>query len=257
MRLEYKYLIPIDHIKKFRSEIIPFLEYDKYAVDRAEKEYTVRSIYFDNRQLEYYHEKIDGIKSRKKVRIRGYNKLDGTNIVFLEIKRKNENFISKNRSPIYYKNLEALLEKGNIADFVLFSNLDDDYYKDGKIFFYNYFHKSLRPTTLVVYEREAYIGKFDESLRITFDKNLRYLAFPKICDLFNDSDLKLAMTNYIILEIKFAKGFPAWLQHAVTKYGLIRQSVSKYIICLDAYAKMHPLNNNIREAFSKAVFIHN
>ncbi len=257
MRLEYKYLVPIIYLKKFRSEIFPFMDFDKYALEREEKEYTVRSIYFDNRKLDYYNEKIDGIKVRKKIRIRGYNNLNGSNLVFLEIKRKNENFISKNRSPIYFENLDTLLEKGNIEDYVLFSNLEDEYFEDGKKFLYHYINKSLRPATLVVYEREAYTCKFDDRIRITFDKNLRYLAFPKISDLFEESRLKLAMFNNVILEIKFYGGFPMWLQNAVTKYRLIRQPVSKYVICLDAYAKLHPLNNNIREAFSKPVFIKN
>ena len=255
MRLEYKYLIPIEHLRKFRSDILPFLTCDKYAIERKEKEYTVRSIYFDNRKLDYYHEKIDGIKIRKKVRIRGYNTLNGKNVVFLEIKRKNQNFISKNRSPIYFENLDSLLEKGNIEDHVLFSNLADKYYEDGMRFFYNYINKSLRPTTLVVYEREAYVCKFNDNIRITFDKNLRYLAFPKISDLFDERQLSLAMTNNVILEIKFHAGFPMWLQNVISKYRIIRQPVSKYIICLDAYTRLHPLNDNIRESFSKPVFI--
>ncbi len=257
MRLEYKYLIPNTQLEKFRADIIPFLNYDKYAVERKEKEYTVRSIYFDNRKLDYYHEKIDGIKIRKKIRIRGYNTQNGKNVIFLEIKRKNENFISKNRSPLYYENLDELLEKGKVEDYVLFSDLNDNYCEDGKKFFYHYLHKSLRPTTLVVYEREAYACRFDSSVRVTFDKNLRYFAFPKISDLFNENELLPAMRYDTILEIKFSKGFPMWLQNAVTKYRLIRQSVSKYTICLDTYAKLHPLNNNIREAFSKNMFAHN
>ena len=122
-------------------------------------------------------------------------------------------------------------------------------------FFYNYINKSLRPTTLVVYEREAYVCKFNDNIRITFDKNLRYLAFPKISDLFDESELRLAMLNNVILEIKFYGGFPMWLQNAISKYRIIRQPVSKYIICLDAYARSHPLNDNIRESFSKPVFI--
>ncbi len=257
MRLEYKYLVPKIYLSQLRSDLQPYIEYDEYAAERKDKEYTVRSIYFDNRKLDYYYEKIDGIKVRKKLRIRGYNTLDGNNVVFLEIKRKNENFISKNRSPLYFENLDTLLENGNLEDYVLCSDETKELIDDGKKFFYHYLHKSLRPTSLVVYEREAFFCKFDQSIRITFDKNLRYMGFPKISELFEDNKLRPAMTHSVILEIKFCNGFPEWLQNLVSKYHLIRQTVSKYVICIDAYSRLYPLNNNIREAFSKPVFIQN
>ncbi len=107
MRREYKYLVPQRDIDRLRQRILPFVTVDDFASEG--NQYTVRSIYFDSSNLKYYNEKIDGIKIRKKLRVRGYNKQADESIVFLEIKRKNENHINKNRSAIKYYNLNDLL----------------------------------------------------------------------------------------------------------------------------------------------------
>ena len=91
-RKEYKYLVPNDLLPDLRRALKPFLSLDDFAMQRDKKEYTVRSIYYDTKTLEFYFEKIEGYKIRKKIRIRGYNQLLGEKVVFLEIKRKYENF---------------------------------------------------------------------------------------------------------------------------------------------------------------------
>ena len=58
------------------------------------------------------------------------------------------------------KNLDSIESKDNISD--------------AEKFLYYYVKGSLNPITLVTYEREAFFSKFDKSLRITFDKNIRY-----------------------------------------------------------------------------------
>jgi len=123
MRLELKYLVPLYLLDQIRSDVLIYTDYDKYVLARPDKQYTVRSIYYDTMRLEFYYEKIAGIKRRKKVRIRGYNSLDlnpnCNTEVFLEIKRKNENFISKNRSRVLYRDLKNLLTSGDIDKYIL------------------------------------------------------------------------------------------------------------------------------------------
>ncbi|MCK5838303.1 MAG: VTC domain-containing protein, partial [Bacteroidales bacterium] len=123
MRLELKYLAPVHLLDQIRSDVLIYTDYDKHVLARPDKQYTVRSIYYDTMRLEYYYEKIAGIKRRKKIRIRGYNDPDlNPNCiteVFLEIKRKNNNFISKNRSRVLYCDLENLLTNGDIDRYIL------------------------------------------------------------------------------------------------------------------------------------------
>ena len=118
-RIEYKYLVPIKLLSKLYKYLSPYMVLDKYSALRPKHEYTVRSIYFDTARLNFYHEKISGIKKRKKIRIRGYNENKKNAVVFLEIKRKNGPTISKERAGVYYDDLSTLLETGNTKNFII------------------------------------------------------------------------------------------------------------------------------------------
>ncbi len=232
-RLEYKYLISADKIDALREELQYFTYKDKYLQNR-QRDYTVRSIYFDTYHLRFYHEKIQGLLLRKKLRIRGYNSGNINSQVILEIKRKWENYIWKNRAPILLKDVNAFLNSGNF-DLIL-SNTDgfSNAKRDAGYFLHHVLRNNLLPTALIVYDREPLIGSYNSDLRITFDKNLRYKLFPKIEELFTDDPLRLVMKDYFILELKFYNGFPGWLQKIVYKYQLTRKALSKYTICLEA-----------------------
>jgi len=102
---------------------------------------------------------------------------------------------------------------------------------------------------LITYDREAFYYKFDENIRITFDKNLRYKSFPYFYDVYDNNILKPAMPKYFVLEIKFYRGFSPSLQEVTKKFRLTRLAVSKYQICLDADHLVKPTQNK-RFAFN-------
>ena len=58
MRQEYKYLVPINKLDKIRNALKPFVKIDPFAENRDNKEYTVKSIYFDSVELDDYNDKI-------------------------------------------------------------------------------------------------------------------------------------------------------------------------------------------------------
>jgi hypothetical protein len=239
MRLEYKFLVPVSKLNDLRDALRPFVFIDEYADREIEKEYTCRSIYYDTAKMDDYHDKLAGIKLRKKLRIRGYNQPGEDSVVFLEIKRKNENHISKNRAPLLYSNLDVLLETQNFEEYLLKKKNFVDAVKDASNFFYFYKLKNYSPMVLVTYEREAYYSKHDSTLRITLDKNLRSLPLPKISNLYDESTLKKAMPNNFILELKFFSGFPQWLQKIVQRFELKREAISKYTICVDSHQELN------------------
>lgn len=252
LRREYKYLVPLNLIDELRNEFMPYLELDNYSLIRPNKQYTVRSIYFDTHHLDYYHEKLDGLKNRKKIRIRGYNELTDKSIAVLEIKRKIGDFIDKTRSLFFYQDLYELLCSGNIEEFIL--SKDKLNIEEAKRFFFHVTKNIVIPTSLVVYDREAFFSKFDSNIRITFDKNLRYKSFPKLADLYEDHILKPAMTKVFLLEMKFYRGYPEPFQRIINKFKLKRISYSKYVTCIDTDNSFHIIINNNRYLFSKPVW---
>jgi hypothetical protein len=233
-RIEYKYLVSNELLPRIRSEILPHVLPDLPPGDGASSEYTVRSVYFDTPRFDCYEEKSDGLKMRNKFRVRGYGR-DGTksNVVFLEIKRKCDSFIQKHRASLAPEDLAAFFESRDIDRFIGASGRPREK-EDALRFLYHYGRHGLRPTALVVYDREAFKGRFDSSLRVTFDKNVRGVTFPELSSLFDDEGLRSAMPGNFILEVKFFRyALPEWVRSLIARHELPRLALSKYAMCLE------------------------
>jgi hypothetical protein len=244
MRLEYKYLIPVSMMEQIRNELIPYMNVDKYAGEK--NEYTVRSIYFDTPRMRYYFEKVEGQKIRKKVRLRSYNEYQPDKKVFLEIKRKNQGYIYKHRSIIQLKDADTFFQEHNPEDYIINTGTNGTSLEDAKMFLFYMKHENLRPSILITYDREPYTGKFTKDLRITFDKNLRFLTHVDHYRLFEETDMNFALEGKTILEVKFRKSFPDWLRILLSRFSLQRMALSKYVICLEGDKR-----NNINSILKK------
>lgn len=235
IRKEYKYLIRVDQIDKFRNHLLPFVNLDKYAVGMKNNQYKVRSIYFDTGKMDYYTEKDAGVKIRKKFRIRGYNDTFENSTLFLEVKRKDNEIVWKNRAPIKSHNIQPFLVTGDSEKFIHKTKKFPKAISDANVFLY-YFHRQyLVPVILIVYDREPFISKFSTDLRITLDKNIRSKICSNIDGLFSMHKQSYCLKDYFVLEIKFNFGFPLWLSHIIKDFGLVRQAVSKYSLSVDSH----------------------
>lgn len=203
----------------------PHVKADKMAPE-SRREYTVRSIYYDSEDLDFYFEKLDGVKTRKKLRIRGYGDSRHSQQVFLEIKRKYGNLVSKERTRMKFSHVEPILDSSRPKEVLPSAGLRD-LNVIGK-FLHSLRARSLRPTVLIAYEREALVGCEDERLRVTFDRDVRCIFRPKVDDLFHDSDWLSVVPSEIILELKFNGPMPGWMRRMVWHFRLRMQPISKY-----------------------------
>ncbi len=217
------------YMDNLRANLLGYLDYDDYAARRPSKEYTVRSIYLDSPDFKCYYEKLDGIHTRKKLRIRGYNRREDTPRVFFEIKRKNDNFVSKDRARVPIRDIRNALQNSNSVMY-----LDDEERKYLNNFYFYYHLRRLEPKVLVVYDREPFQCKFGSNLRITIDKNLRSKVVYDYDMLFDEEDLVSSFRNEFILEIKFYQVLPEWIDKVIGRYDLTRIAVSKYTSSIDA-----------------------
>ena len=107
-RFEIKYYIQESMVPELRQFIRPFSKFDPYVNGKNGKNaYVVRSIYYDSLNLDYYYEKMDGLKLRKKLRIRSYDQERST--VFIEIKRKYSNCIYKERINLPFQEVRQII----------------------------------------------------------------------------------------------------------------------------------------------------
>jgi len=239
MKYEFKYIVPVSRMDQLREAINPYVELDPYAAANVGHEYTVRSVYFDTSHFDYYFEKIDGYRIRKKIRIRGYNQPNGEeDLVFLEIKRKFKEPVQKDREMLSFDVMLKLMA-GDGVEVINKDGTTHDINGAGK-FLYHIYRQNLKPVVLVIYEREAFFDRFKKDVRVTIDKNLRSVAYPDLGDLYNEVKTVPANKGNFIFEVKFKDHFPGWLRPITGRLGLIRRSASKYVMCIDSHHLTEP-----------------
>ena len=106
-RFELKYLVPLTVAEAFKNSLRAYLLPDDHG--NSEGSYRLASLYYDGPDLRFYWEKVDGIKFRRKLRIRRYHAggpLTGDSPVFCEIKQRVDRVTQKRRVLLTYR--EAL-----------------------------------------------------------------------------------------------------------------------------------------------------
>ena len=233
-RQEFKFLLPPAQAESFRRMLLPHVEADRFAASRPESMYTVWSLYLDTRRLDFYHEKLAGLRDRIKVRVRAYDEITADKPVFLEVKRKSGSAITKRRAAIRYDDLGAVLETGDPERYLLPVANRDGAAADAREFLFHVHRRSLAPVIIVAYEREAYASRHEGCLRITLDRQLRsYLADGLSFDAVAGRAFH-ALGEDVILEVKANFGLPLWLRLILTRVGVSKEALSKYIICIDS-----------------------
>ena len=234
-RYELKFRLPVELIPDIKRCVLPYVTPDPHAAHKPDHTYTVRSIYYDSDDLIFYHEKLDSVKVRKKLRIRGYNRPEDEAPIFFEIKRKYGRRGYKERLSMPIGQLLPALNGVDeaIADLPFLSR------KVIERFRYNILRKKLSPVVLVTYEREPLIGIDDLRLRVTFDQNIRSLIDPRLDQLFDEKNLRQFEDRHFVLELKFDDLMPRWMAELMRDFDLRSHSYSKYCHGIDAWTP-HP-----------------
>jgi VTC domain len=234
-RFEHKYLVPERLLGRLRRAVEPFVVPDIHTVlERGNGyDYDVHSVYFDTTRFDSYFEKEDGLEVRAKLRVRGYAPRTRGAPLFLEIKRRAGAVGSKDRVPVLAADLHELLAHGDVARLVDERADFPHARRDAGRFLFRLHRDALRPVVLVTYQREAYVGALEPSLRVTFDKGVRGTAFPELAGLF-DAGSRPSFPSHFVLEVKHdaAFGFPVWLRPFIAEHGLVREALSKFWTCL-------------------------
>lgn len=215
-RNEVKHYINLLDYMAMRSRLMQIMKIDKNS--NSDREYRIRSLYFDNIRNKVLMEKIHGINHREKFRIRFYN--DNHSFIRLEKKSKINGLCNKISEPISKEECERIV-RGDI-DFLRESD---------KGLFLELYSKMkwdiLKPKAIVDYTREAYVYPVG-NVRITFDKNIRTGIHSK-----NLFDMNLPTVNaidnrYIVLEVKYDEFLPEIIQHIIQTGDRQATAISKY-----------------------------
>ena len=214
-RNELKFLINNAEAEYLRRILSCVMKKDSYA---EEKDYYIRSLYFDTVQNRDLVEKIDGVSERRKIRLRIYDVTQEK--VKLEVKNKQENYSVKETLTITAEDAKALI--AGDADILL------KYQNRIANKVYAYMKKEIHnPVILIDYEREAYMLDV-ENVRITFDKNVRASTSS---DMFSDKNQMVGVVKpgMCILEVKYDNFLPEHISKILASVTMQNMSISKYM----------------------------
>ena len=226
-RYEFKYILNKKISDQIEKEARNFMIYDGHVKKKLDNKYFVRSLYFENNFSSNFYEKVDGMKIRRKYRLRTYsNFFDPKVPIFFEVKGRISERTYKKRINVKNKYLNLFLSQSQNF------NLLNLYPNNEMIinFIFDSFRKNLKPLILVDYKRRPYINKFGLYFRLTFDTNL---LSSKTNNLFSNdkySSWLECKAGYTILEVKFDRSIPAWFHRIIQCYNLKRQSISKFVL---------------------------
>ncbi|MBZ6229384.1 polyphosphate polymerase domain-containing protein [Streptomyces olivaceus] len=229
-RFELKYLVPVEQAAAIRDELAERMDRDAHSPVGG---YGVWSLYYDTPLLRFYWEKIEGLKFRRKLRIRHYGGLDGVtddSPVCVEIKQRVNRVTQKRRITLPYGTARQLCDGREAVDH---SEREGAFVQEVLDLVVRL---DLRATAITGYQREALVGRgSDTGLRVTFDRRVRgrdrdfHFGTPTPENRFT------VPPHMAIMEIKVNERTPHWITDLTARRNLNLIRVSKYVQSIEAF----------------------
>ncbi|OGZ45470.1 MAG: hypothetical protein A2756_00430 [Candidatus Ryanbacteria bacterium RIFCSPHIGHO2_01_FULL_48_27] len=233
-RFEFKYILNPAQAHVARDIVAQLMDADPAA--GAPGWYTVTSLYFDTPQLGDYYDKSGGFLERKKLRARIYaDHWDGQSPIWIEVKKKRDMAFQKTRALLSPEEWQELCNH-SYATLLARARPTKDQIALEEFVWYT-LQEGRRPTAYVRYKRTPFLREDDETLRITFDEDIRCARANNL----SPQPFADRITEQIIMEVKFAARLPAWFHSMIKKLDIRRESFSKYGHSIDTFYRHNPL----------------
>lgn len=211
-RYEKKYILNMQQYEQFLKRVSSYLEVDQYG------ESTICNLYYDTASYELIRTSIEKPEYKEKLRLRSYGIPEEGDTAFIEIKKKYDGIVYKRRIELAIEQAAAYLDEGMEPDLDSQIKREIDYC----IQFYD-----LSKKMYIAYDRTAMYGIYDDSVRVTFDKRIRYrmndLELQK-----GDHGIYILPEDKVLMEIKVAGAYPLWMTEILSDLAIYPGSFSKY-----------------------------
>ena len=192
-RYEYKYLLTADQKKDLQAYMETYMKPDTFGRN------TICNLYFDTSDYLLIRRSIEGKVYKEKIRLRTYGRAQDDSEAFIELKKKYKKVVYKRRIRTEYADAVRYLCQGE--DSIEHSQIrrELDYAMQ--------MYQGIRPAVYLSYEREAFYGRDDHELRITFDQNIlwRTTQLDLSAPVYGRPLLE---KNQALMEIKVGQGGP-------------------------------------------------
>lgn len=221
-RFEYKYLVHQRRMPAIIDALEGYMVRDPHC--DGDRGYLVRSVYWDSPQWDFFWEKVEGFKFRRKLRFRWYE--DSADQIYVEIKQRMDRTIQKRRVRWPADQVRRVFDEHDdegserwapvVAESLVLVNL----YR-------------LSPVMAVAYRRLAFHGVREPRLRLTLDTNTRYhRTMLGAGERFEDGEY-IVDPQHAVMEIKFDDRVPRWLCRLAAMFELRLVRMSKYCRAVD------------------------
>jgi hypothetical protein len=220
-RYEKKFVLTIKQFEAILKSVHRFMNFDPYCLNN--ETYHLRNVYYDTLDHQLISQSLLKPDFKEKLRIRKYGKQgDGSDLVFLEVKRKVQGVVTKRRAAMSIEEIDKFMKKGILPK-------REEYYASQiiKELLYMTTIYELRKAVFIEYDRLAFIDKNDPEFRVTFDRNIftRYDNFDFESKI---QGLALLMEDQVLMEVKVGQAMPLWFAKALGKHKIYLGSFSKY-----------------------------
>ena len=214
-RYEKKYLLSAEKYASLKRQIDNYIQPDEYFKS------TVCSVYYDTEQFDFIRNSIDTPIYKEKLRLRSYNVPTADSVIFLELKEKFKGLVYKRRIAMpVTEAMDYLAGK---------TELSDDSQMGREIDWFLCANKVM-PKVFLACDREAYVGRDDNELRITFDRNIRWRGDELDLTLGSHGEA-ITEPGQVLMEIKMPMSSPMWLARMLSENAIFPTSFSKYGVC--------------------------
>jgi SPX domain protein involved in polyphosphate accumulation len=231
-RFERKYVVTESAADAIRRFVTTKLVRDAYMAGNGPTGYRIHSLYFDTAGCAIYRQTIEGHKNRSKLRIRFYDETPSSP-AFLEVKRRTNETIHKLRAAVSKRAAERLLEGARLKPADLISGDEAavralDQFSDRRE------RMRLEGAVFACYQREAYVSRAADNVRVTFDRQIIGQTYQHDCSLALSPQQAPISAMGVVLELKYSDRIPAWMHDLISSFRLERVPFSKYVYCTDA-----------------------
>jgi hypothetical protein len=231
-RYEIKYLIDELKVAELREELEARMEADPYSPLGG---YPVTSVYYDTDDLRFYWEKIEGLRFRRKLRMRLYGPPESCTEetpVHVEIKQRVNRVTQKRRLSLPYEQARRWLDEREELDLDV-AGTSRGYVNEVTSLVGNL---DLRPIVTTGYQREAFIGReADLGLRVTIDHRVhgrdRDFHFASSAE-----NRFLIPPKLAIVELKANERVPYWATDLTARLDMSVVRISKYCQSVEAFS---------------------
>ncbi|MEM7473699.1 MAG: polyphosphate polymerase domain-containing protein [Planctomycetota bacterium] len=228
-RFELKYVINAAQRARFLAACQSALLPDPHGQDAI---YRVSSVYFDSPDFAAFWEKMDGEAIRSKYRLRFYSldeESESIAAAFMEIKHRIHNTVYKQRIKLTSDGAQAiLLDASALRRISTFIDTRKESDSAAIASVEQAAHQGLEAKTTITYLREAWLGRHDDRLRVTFDSAGQAYQAHQYALVASGNGESFLRPDQTILEVKFNQSIPRWIRDVLDSQNLVLNRFSKY-----------------------------